>query len=133
MSIEWSEAYATSETKLDDQHRQLFRFANKLEELVRSGNPAREEIDRLLNFLESYAKTHFLYEETCMRARRCPAAKANREAHMAFIKFFDESAGKMRREGYSLEWLQDINRFVQRWLDSHICAIDTQLRDSPRR
>src|SRR5688572_11901873 len=121
MSIEWSEAYATSEAKLDDQHRQLFRFANKLEELVRAGDAPREEVDRLLNFLESYAKTHFLYEEACMHARRCPAARANREAHMAFIRFFDESAAKLRATRYSPDRLEEINRFVQRWLDSHIC------------
>lgn len=131
MPIEWSEAFSTSEPKLDDQHRQLFRFANKLEQLAHAGHPPREEIDRLLNFFEPYAKTHFLFEETCMHARRCPAAKANREAHLAFIKFFDESAQRLRADGYSQEWLEEMNSFVQRWLRSHICAIDAQLRDSP--
>ncbi|MDQ8205544.1 hemerythrin family protein [Pelagicoccus sp. SDUM812003] len=128
MALEWSEAYETQIRKVDEQHQQLFRFANKLEELIGQEAASSEEVEQLLHFLKTYAESHFRYEEACMAKRRCPAAKKNRLAHQTFMEFYEDSTASYRENGFSREWLERLNSFIQDWLHSHICAVDIELR-----
>ncbi len=131
MPIDWIDDFATNDDKIDDQHRQLFRFANKLETFLHLDEPPDAEIQRLLRFLEVYLKSHFQYEETCMLKRQCPVAKANHQAHKDFLETFERSVERYQREGYSRDWIQSLHSFVAHWLTHHICHIDAKLRDCP--
>lgn len=132
MSIHWKTDFATRDDKIDEQHRQIFRFANKLEDFLDDKEEASdEEVERLLGFLEGYIKSHFQYEEACMLKRSCPFAKQNHDAHKAFIEFFDNAVSHYRKEGCSKEWLNSLHGFIEGWLTSHICRIDVKLRDYP--
>ena len=128
MALDWSEEYETKDRKVDEQHRQLFRFANKLEEFLERKTISSDEIDQLLHFLKTYAASHFRYEEACMLKGRCPAAKKNRLAHQTFMEFFEESTATYRAKGFSRQWLERLSSFIQNWLVSHICAVDIELR-----
>lgn len=129
MSMEWQEDYATRIEKIDNQHRQLFRFANKLEAFLEQDDVSQEEIERLLRFLEVYIKSHFQYEEACMLKHGCPVAKKNRDAHLAFLNFFKRSVAEYRQNGYTRSWLESLQIFIELWLKDHICCIDIKLRD----
>lgn len=133
MAIEWSTSYETGEPRIDEQHRNLVGYVNRLERLLEStppGSPAdREEVDNLLVFLESYVNTHFAYEELCMTLRGCPIARKNKEAHDRFLALYDDFTQQHRaRGGASIEMLRELHETLKNWLVGHICNIDVQLR-----
>lgn len=131
MPIDWIDDFETKDDKIDDQHRQLFRFANKLESFLELDDVSDAEIVRLLRFLEVYVKSHFQYEEACMHKRHCPFAKANHDAHKRFLEFFENAVAQYQSDGYSRDWIRSLHGFMSGWLTSHICHIDAKLRDYP--
>ncbi|RIH82365.1 Bacteriohemerythrin [Calidithermus terrae] len=133
MAIEWNTSYETGEPRIDEQHRNLVGYVNRLERLLEStppGSPAdREEVDNLLVFLESYVNTHFAYEELCMTLRGCPVARKNKEAHDRFLALYAEFTQQHKaRGGASVEMLRELHATLKNWLVGHICNIDVQLR-----
>jgi len=130
MAIHWQEKYATGIDAIDSQHRKIFEFCNKLEELIEQEVDSGPKLDNLLMFLTTYASTHFAYEENCMFKHACPVAKQNRDAHVKFLDFLETSKAQRYTASSSLEWMRNLHAFLEKWLDSHICQIDTQLKQS---
>lgn len=128
MPIHWDNTYATGDEKIDEHHRQLFRFTNKLEELLNAPTVPPDQVEQLLLFLQTYINSHFRYEEACMLKRHCPVAQKNRDAHLAFQDFFQNAHDEYQSQGFSHEWLARLHNFIASWLSSHICEIDAQLR-----
>ena len=129
MTIEWKEDYCTNVDRIDDQHRQLFKFVNELDRIVKRGVSSGPEVDHLMLFLGPYTRVHFSYEESCMHRNNCSAAKANKSAHREFLKVYDGIIEEYRKSGGSLELLIRLRDMMEKWLDEHICAIDVKLRD----
>jgi len=129
--LPWNERFATGFTTIDSQHRMLINNINHLEELLTTTNPTREECEfvmHLVDFLESYAETHFKVEEQCMERHRCPAHQKNKEAHEQFRAFFREFKERYRAEGFRLEMLKSLHNTASSWIQEHILQIDIQLR-----
>jgi hemerythrin len=129
--VQWNERFLTGSSKLDLQHRTLINNINHLEDMLMTTNPTREECEfliHLVEFLESYADTHFNVEEECMERYRCPAHKRNKEAHEQFRTFFKEFKERYRVEGFRREILLDLYQTLSQWIEGHILAVDTQLR-----
>ncbi|MEE4210737.1 MAG: hemerythrin family protein [Parvularcula sp.] len=128
MAIEWRKNFATNDPHIDEQHQQIFRFANKLETLAQQEEVDAEEVDHLLRFLETYIQNHFRYEEACMLKRRCPVAQKNRSEHVAFKAYLTRNLETYRQNGYTREWAQELYAKLENWLCNHICRVDVQLR-----
>ncbi len=133
MAIEWRNNFATNDPHIDEQHQQIFRFANKLEALAQQATVDTREVDHLLHFLETYIQNHFRYEEACMLKRRCPVAQKNRSEHVAFKAFFTRNLESYRQNGHSQEWAQELYRKLENWLSNHICRVDVQIRHHPEK
>ncbi len=129
MSMQWKEEYATGLPKIDDQHRQLFKFVNDLEVLVADWPCHQDRLGSLLSFLDAYTRSHFVYEESCMYRMNCPSARDNREAHKRFLRFFGDWQEEYRKNGASGETLDELRMTLEDWLASHICKIDTRLKE----
>lgn len=127
MGIAWKSEYATGLPQIDAQHRQLFRFVDSLDRIIESGEVSRGEVDHLLMFLGSYAKSHFAYEEPRMGRYRCPAAQANKAAHREFIAFFERFRVDYDFSAGGSGQLSRLRDFLSAWLVDHICSIDCQL------
>ncbi len=128
MALEWHERYVTGERVVDEQHKQLFEFLNRLEAQIEEVAPV-ELVEGTLQFLGAHTKTHFSYEETCMMRHACPFAAKNKEAHTRFLAVFQLFCEKFQRQGASKELLQQIHAAVETWVDNHICQVDVHLRD----
>ena len=132
MGLDWKTEYETGIPQIDAQHRQLFRMVDSLDRIIEAGIEAGPKVDHLLMFLGSYAKSHFAYEEPCMARHRCPAAKANKQAHQDFLTYCDSFRSEYAASSASMEKLEDLRRFLRDWLVGHICRIDTQLKPCVR-
>ena len=127
----WTEQFATGSDTLDQQHRMLINNLNLLESLLTDTNPSREQgefLIHLVDFLESYANTHFEFEEECMERYRCPAHAQNKQAHEQFRKFLREFKERSRAEGLRLDVLNSLYQRLSSWIEGHILSVDTQLR-----
>lgn len=74
MPIQWDQQYEVGESRVDSQHRNLFDYINRLEQMVvqgKQGRLDRREVENLFIFLGAYVNTHFAYEELCMTLRGC--------------------------------------------------------------
>ena len=88
--VPWNEKFSTGSSELDLQHRTLINNINHLEQMLTTTNLTREECEfliHLVDFLETYADTHFNFEEQCMERYRCPAHQKNKQAHNQFRGF----------------------------------------------
>ena len=127
MATAWSEEYATGDADVDEQHKQLFQYLADLEAHMESGIDAAY-VKRLLDALGLYTRSHFCYEEICMRMKKCPVAEKNKEQHAKLLDAYTQFCQRFEVEGVSEDLVQRLHDFLESWLINHILKIDTHLR-----
>lgn len=125
----WTPEMSTDVKEIDDQHIELFEHVNAFVEKLRSGS-GREEVVPMLDFLESYARKHFAYEERCMMKHRCPAACANKDAHKQFLATVASIRKTVEAGPIGAVVALRMQREVCDWIRAHIIRIDSRLGDS---
>ena len=129
--IEWDEARMTTGVEaIDEQHQELIGMINKLHRACLAG-VGKEELRQMMNFLASYVKTHFDHEEGLMDRHQCPSKAANLIAHQKFLKNFEAMRTRFETDGATTSLLLDMRALVGDWLATHICNVDTKLRQCP--
>lgn len=126
MKLEWIETMTTGVKEVDDAHKVLILWINKLNSEMKSGN-GRKEIYHVLDFLEKYAAVHFAHEENCMLHLHCASAEANKKAHEEFQSYFVKMREKMDSDGVTIKSVIEISATMGDWLKNHIMKIDTKL------
>ena len=124
--IKWEESMTTGIDSVDNQHRQLIAWLNDLLGAMKEGR-GRTEIQRLLDELGGYAATHFTHEEDCMLRYKCPAAKANVQAHQDFVRVFGSFKEEFERTGATTDLVLRVKSELMAWLTGHIKGTDAQL------
>ncbi len=127
--VVWSDEYSTGNKEIDKQHKDLFDFIDKLDLCLEQELYFGPQVDALIGFLTAYTKSHFIYEEMCMRSRLCPVKEKNEKAHGAFIQYYQDFIQEYRYSDAPKELLEDLSQFLKKWLVDHICKIDVHLRD----
>ena len=128
MSIEWNqERMSTGVASIDAQHQVFIRKINQLLDAMEKGE-GRDEVDRLIHFLGTYAREHFAHEEHVMEQRLCPARMVNKESHGQFLDNYNTLAEKYKNAGPSLSFVMEVQQLIGEWFVRHICKIDTQLK-----
>ncbi|GIW33501.1 bacteriohemerythrin [Meiothermus sp.] len=133
MPIQWSEQYEVGDPRTDSQHRNLFDYANQIEQLIeqaRAGRLDRQAVEHLFVFLDAYVNTHFAYEELCMALRGCKVAQKNKEAHNKFLEFWTEFNRQHTPQSISTAALENLHATLAGWLTQHICKVDVALRST---
>ncbi len=118
----------TGESQVDEQHKELFEFLNRLEDQIQKGAPF-ELVEKTLQFIGTHSKTHFSYEESCMTRHGCPFAARKKEAHTKFLEVFQSFCQKFQQEGTKEDLLRQVHAAAESWMDNHICQVDVHLRD----
>ncbi len=72
----------TGHSKIDTQHQELFQLVAMLDRAL-TGN-VREEIEKIVVFLEQYVEEHFLEEETVMLSKQYQGYDRHKEDHDIF-------------------------------------------------
>ncbi|MBI2409037.1 MAG: hemerythrin family protein [Gemmatimonadetes bacterium] len=127
MKYEWTEAMATGVAELDEEHRILISWINRLSDANESGD-FESEVKRILAFLAVYAAKHFTHEERCFNETRCPFAAANKQAHDGFVALIDRTRAECEEHGVTLNRALELHHGLGSWLQSHILRLDTTLK-----
>jgi hemerythrin len=125
--VKWSENYATGVARIDAQHQMLFRMSEDFRLALDEGG-GEGVFHLFLEGLELYALAHFRFEEGCMERCHCPAAEANKSAHVAFEETIRRFRERSRR-GFDGAEARELTAVIDSWLANHIARIDVQLRE----
>ncbi|HZR20238.1 MAG TPA: hemerythrin family protein [Verrucomicrobiae bacterium] len=125
--LTWNKKFETGSVLIDSQHRMLIDKINELEQVVSGASVSKAKCDDLLNFLGSYAASHFKFEEGCMQRYRCPAHEQNAQAHAAFMGVFGKFKEQYEVQGPKVELLKNLQVTATEWISSHILSVDVRL------
>ena len=128
MAVVWSDAYSTGEPEIDKQHKIIFQYLDDLEVHMNAGDISDKYVKDLLDKLGIFTRSHFCYEEICMRRYKCPIGAKNKDIHTKLLKTYTEYRHQFDVQGVSDDLIQKVHDFLESWLLNHIIKIDTQLR-----
>lgn len=126
MAIYWSEDLATGVQIIDDQHKELFSRINALLDACSVGR-GKEEVGKVLQFLEEYVASHFSEEETRMQQYGYPGQAYHKSQHDEFRANFADLKKTFDAEGPGVFIVIKTNRVVVDWLSAHIRRVDKAL------
>lgn len=120
--IDWHEDYGVGLDMIDEQHRRLFLLMNHLwEAILPFADASVETVTRLIQELESYARSHFAEEEEFMNSTGYPRLQSHQKAHEAFLNRIHAEKEALR-EGSRVSL--DLLLFLRDWLISHVLVAD---------
>jgi hemerythrin len=126
MQTAWTPTLATGVNSVDTEHQEIFRQAALLSQAMTEGK-GRQEIAKIVDFVDDYIVSHFAQEEKIMEQYHCPVAEINKQAHTKFIAAFKSLKEKFNAQGASTTLVLDISNTISDWLIGHIKQIDSQL------
>lgn len=120
--------YFTGITLIDEEHKQLFAYANEAYDLLQEEfiPDKYDRIVAILQELRNYTKKHFSDEEAYMESIQYKRIFTQKIQHQEFINKLDNididsiEAGENQDEA-----IIDILEFLTNWLIHHILELDT--------
>ncbi len=120
--------YFTGITLIDEEHKQLFAYANEAYDLLQEEfiPDKYDRIVAILQELRNYTKKHFSDEEAYMESIQYKRIFTQKIQHQEFIDKLDNididsiEAGENQDEA-----IIDILEFLTNWLIHHILELDT--------
>lgn len=126
MAVQWTENLSVGVEQIDRQHQTWFKKADELFEAGRQGK-ARENISKLLDFLDSYTKTHFRDEEKYMQEIHYPEYAIQKRLHDGFIQKLADLKKDYEKSGGNIVVIINANQMVVNWLVQHISNEDKKI------
>jgi hemerythrin len=123
--LRWTPALAVGDADIDDQHRELFRRAERLIAALREGD--RGEVLPTLDYLEAYVLHHFEGEERLMRQLGYPGLDEHVAAHREFREEFAALVGDLDRRGPTALVALTLHNWLSAWLRGHLGGVDLRL------
>lgn len=127
MGFQWDDKYSTGNDEIDKQHKQIFAYLDDLEAHMKQG-ATLQWVTNFMDALGLYTRSHFCYEEICMRRLKCPVSEKNKQQHGKLLQLFNHAQKRFEKEGVSDELLVEVQQFLTSWLVNHIMKIDIHLR-----
>ena len=125
-NIEWTSDLATGVTDIDNQHKELFGRFDRLFAACSEGK-GKEEVLRLLLFLEDYVKEHFAAEERLQLRYAYPEYARHKSQHIRFMADVAKLLAEFKAEGATLSLVIMTNKTLAGWLTQHIKKVDMEL------
>lgn len=123
----WNDSLKIGIPEIDAQHKQLIDQLNFLVDAMHVSK-GKEEIQKIISFLDLYVAKHFSHEEGCMHRYQCPLAGNNATAHATFIQSLIEIKQEITQKGSSIQLAIRVNEQLLDWFVNHIKKIDTSLK-----
>jgi hemerythrin len=115
MSIVWSDELNTGIAEIDEQHRRIVDFINRLKEAQEQQNP--ELVAEVVSACAGYTATHFSFEESLQHEAGYEFLAVHRTVHAMFTKRISEYQRRLKAGDDVAEELHDM---LARWLINHI-------------
>jgi len=124
--IVWNDSMLIGIPDIDNQHKDLMVACNQLFEACTKGK-GRTEIEQTLNFVVTYTKKHFKYEENYQAQHMYPGATPHKWMHTQFIMQVGGIVKEFNQNGPSVTLVSRLNNLLVEWLYNHINIEDRKL------
>ena len=111
--IAWRDGFKVNIPQVDLEHRHLFTLVKAL---------SLQSVEQTVEELLDYVVTHFSNEQALMEKSGYPAFEAHLKLHEEFGAQVAEFLGS--GEAWSEERVQELRRFLNKWLIGHIMTHD---------
>ena len=125
MAIQWTNDLAVGIQDIDDQHRELFARVGALVDATHELDAG--QVTKLFDFLDSYTRDHFLYEEEVQHRTGYPRRNEHKKMHEWFIANLAKLRARYSADGDSDTLRLQLKHFVSDWLVKHIRIEDADL------
>ena len=126
MKLEWTQEFSVGVEEIDSQHKELFDRINNLDSAMKQGR-AKEEVVRLIQFLDTYVIIHFGAEEKYMTDYDYAGYALHKTKHDWFKKEFSDIRTKLDSEGITPDVIMLSNNLLITWFSNHVRTIDMML------
>lgn len=123
MTIGWSNDLIIGVEHIDNQHKELFEKVSFLLEVCYQGK-GKDEISKIIKYLEDYVAVHFEQEELLLKKYEYPQFDSHKAEHENFIKDFLEVKKKLLFEGPTATIIINLNHVLIHWLKNHVKKSD---------
>ena len=126
----WKDYYASGVEHIDNQHKELFETAtDNLLDLIQSPNSYKNKqgIVNSIQFLKSYALSHFNDEEEYVRSAEYPGLGAHILVHEALKADVVKYEKLLVASNFALPMVKRFLAFVLSWLMQHVGEEDVRM------
>lgn len=113
--LEWQASFDTGIEEIDNQHKQLLVYLNRLDNAKKDGG--RAEIKDIIEGMGDYTLSHFAFEEALMEQAGYAYTGPHSHVHKTLIKRVE---GFQKRFEAGEDILSEFYSFLKRWLINHI-------------
>ena len=124
--VQWSDALLVGHSGIDEEHRGIFAFAAKLQDMDISNAPPSAVSEILCQLIE-YASMHLGHEEELMRTSHYPMISGHSIEHWKFFRELTTLIDDYERGREDV--LKRCFAFLTNWLTKHILINDIQLAE----
>jgi len=124
--IEWRQSLSVNNDELDNQHKKLFFFYNRLHESLLNGSVEETIKTKLttLNDLAEYASYHFKAEELFMQKMSYADINEHRLRHQQFTTRITSLLEDVKNNRVILS--TSLIKFLRNWIVEHIAKEDQE-------
>ncbi|NJK97611.1 MAG: hemerythrin family protein [Bacteroidales bacterium] len=119
--LKWENEFNTGESKIDEQHQQIFKYINQLHHAIKMDKD-EDEVNEILKGLKDYSIYHFNLEEEMMKNKLYPKFESHHGEHVIFIDRLEMLAADMRIKNRSIS--MRLLKFLKVWFSGHILNTD---------
>ena len=113
----------TGNATIDVQHKGLFDQMDKILDSVIAGK-SRQEIYKLIQFLEDYTASHFKAEEALMKSHEYKDISFHQAQHERFTRELSKYKKQLDTNKPELKQISVILSSLQEWLVDHVMQED---------
>jgi hemerythrin-like metal-binding protein len=124
--IVWTPDLKTGSDHIDEQHKELFRAANRLAEAMWDGK-GKDEVEKTIDFLAEYTQYHFSDEEKTMLQSGYPDYGMQKTAHEKFVQDIGNLKAKYHSGEVGSSMAIEVLTGACNWFRGHIKGMDTKL------
>ena len=122
--LRWTEALATGNKLIDEDHRELVRLANPVLESIALRHSG-QVLSTALNELVAHTRDHFSREEAEMKRINFKDIDMHTAEHTTLLKQVQDMQ-KQLETGRKIDQM-DLYRFLTKWVKDHIRKFDAEL------
>jgi hemerythrin len=126
MKLQWTQNFSVGVEEIDSQHKELFDRINHLDSAMKQDR-AKDEVIRLIEFLDKYVIIHFDAEEKYMIDYNYAGYALHKTKHDWFKKEFSDIRTKLDAGGVTPDLIMLSNNLLITWFSNHIRTIDMTL------
>lgn len=118
--MDWTEALDVGVHDMNDEHKALLSFMNRLFDLHHAKAPAEEQ-GKILDALRHSTIAHFQHEEAYMASIEWEGLHAHKTIHKKLLENFLQHYSSFKKEG---KLSDEFFHFLKFWLSAHIQGVD---------